>query len=136
MSKKQEKTQTRLPEPTITAKKHWIIYTAPAVLIAGGLILFGQADTALKGFGAVLAVAGLIWAISKANEKWHLTDQHLVMEKGLFSKQKHEIAVQDIYKASSEQHKLNKYFRMGHVRTRRRADDCSGFSHTFITNQE
>jgi len=138
MSKKQEKSPVRHPEPTITAKKHWIVYAVPAALILAGVVLVSNEDSTIKGIGAVLAVAGLIWAISKANEKWHLTDQHLVMEKGVlpWSKQKHEISVHDIYKASSEHHKLNKYFRMGHIRTRRRADDCSGFSHSFITNHE
>ncbi|WP_207533079.1 hypothetical protein [Desertivirga arenae] len=136
MSKKQEKAEVRRPEPTITAQKHWIVYSAPAGLIAAGLILFLQDDTTFKIFGGVIAAAGLIWAISKANEKWHLTDQHLVMEKGVFSKKKHEISVHDIYQASAEHHKLSKYFRMGNVRTRRRADECSGFNHSFITNHE
>jgi len=138
MSKKQEKTQTYRPEPTITAKKHWIVYAVPAAVTTAGLFLLASQETNIKSLGVGLVVAGLAWAISKASEKWHLTDQHLIMEKGIlpWAKKKHEIAVHDIYKSSAEGHKLSKYFRLGHIRTRRRADDCTGFSHSFITNHE
>jgi hypothetical protein len=137
MSKKQEKVKTYSPEPTITAKKHWIAYAIPSVIATAGFVLLTNQDSALKGLGAVVAVTGLIWAINKASEKLHLTDQHLILEKGLpWSKKKQEIHVHEIYKTSTEHHKLSKYFRMGHIRTRRRADDCSGFNHAFMSNHE
>ncbi len=124
--------------PVVTAKKHWIVYIFPTLFVIAGLILL-NGEQPFKLAGLAVTLFGFYQILSKASEKWHLTDQHLIIEKGILPglKKQHEISVQDIYKTHSNKTKLSKYFGdLGHITTRRRSDDCTGLNHSNIANPE
>ncbi|WP_207425415.1 hypothetical protein [Pedobacter sp. SYSU D00535] len=134
-----KKSSKKTYQPVITAKKHWIVYLLPSLLVAAGVILVLNDAVAAKVAGAVALVLGFYQILKKSNEKWHLTDEHLVMEKGVlpWAKEFQEVSVTEIYKTHTHPHpKLKKFLNVGHVRTQRRADDCTGFHHSYIANPQ
>lgn len=136
---KKKKAKKQNHQPVVTAKKHWIVYVVPTLIVCAGIVLFNNDTTFFKAAGFAVMLFGFYQILSKANEKWHLTDHHLVIEKGIlpWAKKYEEVSVQDIYKTNTNNTRLSKYFsNLGHLNTRRRADDCSGFSHSNIADPE
>jgi hypothetical protein len=139
MSKTKQKTTKRDLKPVITAKKHWIVYVLPTVLVVAGLVLATGEETVMKAAGAAISLFGLVLILKRATEKWHLTDRHLVIEEGImpWAKKYHEVSVHDIYKTHTDANpRLKKLFNVGNVTARRRADNCLGFKHSFVANPE
>lgn len=139
MSKAKQKSPKKDLKPLITAKKHWIVYVLPAVLVMAGLVLAIGEQPLFKAAGASLSLFGLFLILKRATEKWHLTDQHLIMEEGImpWTKKYHEVSVHDIYKTQTDSTpRLKKLFNVGSVKARRRADNCLGFKHSFVANPE
>lgn len=131
---KKKNTQT----PLATAKKHWIVYIAPTLITIAGLALMASNNVTYEGSGAFLALVGLGWILKKANEKWYLTESHLVMEKGIlpWSKKSVEVPVKELYKTEYEPVRIKKPLPMGTISTRRRADNCAGFRSSFMAYPE
>lgn len=135
MKKSKGKSSKKKIQPVATARKHWIVYILPTAFVIAGIILLNGEQVFFKGAGLLIMLFGFYRILAKANEKWHITDEHLVMEEGIlpWSKKYQEVPVHDIYKTHAEAHpKLKRYFNVGNVKTRRRADDCSGLHHSFI----
>ncbi|PWG79814.1 hypothetical protein [Pararcticibacter amylolyticus] len=137
-------------EPIATAKKHWIVYVVPSLLVFSGAILLSNGTVSLKTLGAALALAGVGLAVKRANEKWHLTENHLVMETGILPWFKNyiEVPVKDIYKTDFNTVKidyktsfrkigLKRHFNsIGNISTKRRDMQCRGFSASYIAHPE
>lgn len=139
MSKAKPQSSKKDLKPVMTAKKHWIVYILPTVFVLAGLVLVLGDQPLLKAAGAAVSLFGLFLIMKKATEKWHITDQHLIMEEGLmpWAKKYHEVSVQDIYKTQTNANpRLNRLFNVGNVKARRRADNCLGFTHSFMANPE
>lgn len=133
-NKKTNKKQT----PLATAKKHWIVYVLPSLFVLAGLILLNNQAAAFKGAGLLVVLLGFSLILKKANEKWHLTDNHLIIEKGVlpWAKKYMEVPVADIYKTDFTPGKLSRFFKLGNINTRRRSEECTGFSSAFIANPD
>ena len=126
-------------KPVMTAKKHWIVYVLPTVFVIAGLVIVTGEQSLVKAAGASLSLSGLFLILKRATQKWHLTDQHLIIEEGImpWAKKYHEVSVHDIYKTQTEAHpRLKKLFNVGNVKARRRADSCLGLKHSFVANPE
>ncbi|MFD2164175.1 hypothetical protein ACFSJU_17330 [Paradesertivirga mongoliensis] len=139
MSKTKQKAPKKDLRPVMTAKKHWIVYILPAAVVIAGLALVTGEHPIFKAAGAGLSLFGLVLILKRATEKWHLTDQHLIIEEGImpWAKNYHEVSVHDIYKTQTDANpRLKKLFNVGTVKARRRADNCLGFKHSFVANPE
>lgn len=139
MSKTKQKAPKKDLRPVMTAKKHWIVYVLPAALVIAGLVLVLGEQPLFKAAGASLSLSGLFLVLKRGTEKWHLTEQHLIIEEGImpWAKNYHEVSVYDIYKTQTDANpRLKKLFNVGTVKARRRADNCLGFKHSFVANPE
>ena len=138
MKKSKKKRSKKNIQPVATAKKHWIVYILPSAFVIAGIVLLNGEQMFFRAAGLLVILFGFYRILSKANEKWHLTESHLIIEDGIlpWSKKYQEVSVHDIYKTDSEAHPRLKRFKVGKVKARRRADDCSGLHHSYIANPE
>lgn len=139
MSKTKQKSSKKDLKPMMTSKKHWIVYVLPTVLVIAGLVFVIGEQPIFKAAGAAVSLLGLFLILKKATEKWHLTDQYLIIEEGImpWAKKYQEVSVHDIYKTQTDANpRLKKLFNLGNVKARRRVDNCLGFKHYFMANPE
>jgi len=136
MKQEASKSTKKNYQPVATAKKHWIIYVVPSLIVMAGIVFLNNEQQFFKGAGLLLILSGFYYILKKANEKWLLTDQHLVIKKGIFPKKYQEVPVQDIYKTNTQTGKLSRFLNIATLNTRRRADNCSGLVNSNIANAE
>jgi hypothetical protein len=121
--------------PIATAKKHWVVYILPLLLIASGIALLGSNEISIKVTGGILILGSLLRAIQIAGEKWHLTKDHLFIERGMGPKKTYQkVPVTDLYRSSTSTNKIGRALNFGSVTAKRRSDHCSGLRHSIISN--
>lgn len=125
-------------QPIAIAKKHWIIYILPFLFIIAGIVFLNNDQLFFKIAGSAAVFAGLFYSLRKANEKWLLTEEHLVIQKGILPafRKYQEVPVHEIYKTYTETGKLGRFVNLASINTRRRADNCTGLRHSNIANAD
>ena len=124
-----------LGTPITTAKKHWVAYILPLLLTASGIALLSTNEGLLKVTGGILLLGSVIRMIQIGSEKWHLTEEHLFIERGIGPKKTYQkVPVTDLYKSSTSTNKIGRKLNFGSVTAKRRSDHCTGLRHSIISN--
>lgn len=121
--------------PIATAKKHWVVYILPLLLIACGTALLYMSELLPKILGTVMIIGGVIRIVQIAAVKWHLTEEHLFIESGMGKRKKfQQVPVYDIYRSSASTNRVGKVFNFGTITAKRRSEHCTGLRHSIISN--
>jgi hypothetical protein len=121
--------------PIATAKKHWVVYLLPLILIAAGVSLLYMSEILPKVLGTIMILGGAFRMIQIASVKWHLTEDHLFIESGIGRGKKYQqVPVYDIYKSSTSTTKVGRVFNFGTVVAKRRSEHCTGLRHSIVSN--
>ena len=126
--------QKEIANPIATAKKHWVVYILPVLLIISGTFLLNADSMMARVAGGVIVLAALIRIIQVSNTRWHLTENNLFIQSGVFRKKYEQVPVFDLYKSDASSTKIGKALNFGSITARRRSDHCTGLRHSIVAN--
>lgn len=120
---------------TIVAKKHWVSYVIPALVVLVGLSFTNGGASSLF-FAFLLMLGGVIRIMQVNSVKWTFTGELLIVQKGIlpWTRTYLEIPVFDIYESLMNFGMLGHFLKYGNITIRRTEGITSKISEAALVN--
>ncbi|MCE7042796.1 SHOCT domain-containing protein [Dyadobacter sp. CY312] len=118
----------------ITAKKHWLTFILPGIIVLMGILMLGS-STVWKVLGAVLILFNVIKLISLGSVRWTLSPAGLYVTRGIlpWTKIQMQIPIFDIYESLVSFGMFGHFLGYGHISIRRTEGVTSVIGETSMT---